>query len=151
MNGSSASSVHRYAIVTGSASGMGLHYARQLAGRGYGLVLVDVNGMALDEQASHLSAEYPVPVLPLCLDLTSNDAADRLLAFCREHKAIVEVLVNNAGILLTSAIADYGNIYPLLAETDFPSSLIMNDKPDWFFSYLGIPSTPANDISVPAL
>ncbi len=106
MNGSSASSVHRYAIVTGSASGMGLHYARQLAGRGYGLVLVDVNGMALDEQASHLSAEYPVPVLPLCLDLTSNDAADRLLAFCREHKAIVEVLVNNAGMLLTSAIAD---------------------------------------------
>lgn len=71
-----------------------------------------------------------------------------ILRLCKQHEVPV-ILGSDAHICFS--IADYGNIYPLLAETDFPSSLIMNDKPDWFFSYLGIPSTPANDISVPAL
>ncbi|MBO4841580.1 MAG: phosphatase [Bacteroidaceae bacterium] len=36
-------------------------------------------------------------------------------------------------------IADYNYIYPLLAETEFPEELIMNDKPEKFLTYLNIP------------
>lgn len=35
-----------YAIVTGAASGMGRHYAMQLAEMGYGVLLADINGDA---------------------------------------------------------------------------------------------------------
>jgi putative hydrolase len=33
-------------------------------------------------------------------------------------------------------IANYENIYPLLAETEFPEALIINDKPDDFLKII---------------
>ena len=35
------------------------------------------------------------------------------------------------------SIADYRYLWELLAETDFPADLIMNDKPDEFLAYIG--------------
>jgi NAD(P)-dependent dehydrogenase (short-subunit alcohol dehydrogenase family) len=34
-----------YALVTGAAAGMGREYVRLLAGRGYGIIAVDINGL----------------------------------------------------------------------------------------------------------
>ena len=39
----------RYALVTGAASGMGRIYARDLALKGYNVVLVDINAAGLAE------------------------------------------------------------------------------------------------------
>ena len=89
-----------YAIVTGAASGMGRHYAMQLAEMGYGVLLADINGDAAQELSLQLSAQYHVPAPVLCADLSQPDASDRVVNLCRENGWRVEVLINNAGMLI---------------------------------------------------
>ena len=96
----------KYAIVTGAASGMGRYYALQLAQMGYGVVLVDINGEALQQLSRQLTEQYCVPAPALCTDLCQADAAERIVARCRENQWQVEVLVNNAGMLITSTVED---------------------------------------------
>ena len=93
-----------YAIVTGAASGMGRCYAIQLAEKGYGVLLVDINGEAARELSLALSSQYDVPAPVLCLDLTLADAAERIVSLCRENAWRVEILINNAGMLITTPI-----------------------------------------------
>ncbi len=58
-----------------------------------------------------------------------------LLRLCKLHNVPI-ILGSDAHI--SFHIADYEFALPLLQETDFPDSLVMNDKPDWFFQYTGI-------------
>jgi len=59
----------------------------------------------------------------------------QILRLCRQFEVPV-ILGSDAHI--SFSIADYTHIYPLLAETEFPEGLILNDKPDDFLTYLGI-------------
>ena len=95
-----------YAIVTGAASGMGRHYAMQLAEMGYGVLLADINGDAAQELSLQLSAQYHVPAPVLCADLSQPDASDRVVNLCRENGWRVEVLINNAGMLIKTPIEE---------------------------------------------
>ncbi|MBR5176882.1 MAG: SDR family NAD(P)-dependent oxidoreductase [Bacteroidales bacterium] len=86
------------ALITGGSSGIGLEFARQLAGQGYDLVLVGNRQEELDTAASSLSAEFPVSVTVRFQDLSFADAADQLFAWCTDEVGILpEVVVNNAG------------------------------------------------------
>lgn len=60
-----------------------------------------------------------------------------LLRLCKLHGVPV-ILGSDAHI--SFSIADYGHIRPLLAATDFPEALVLNDKPDEFFRITGIPA-----------
>lgn len=86
------------ALVTGGSSGMGLEYARQLAGRGCRLLLVSNQEKALEEARTDLSARYGVEVLTHCMDLALSSSADELFAFCRERAFMPDLLVLNAGM-----------------------------------------------------
>lgn len=86
------------AIVTGGSSGMGLEYARQLAGKGFDLLLVSNQEDRLAEAASEISEKFGSNVRTLCRDLAEVDAADALFAFCKESGTMPEILINNAGI-----------------------------------------------------
>lgn len=96
----------KYAVVTGVASGMGRCYALQLAERGYGVVLVDINGVVAQELSRQLTRQYGVPAPVICMDLTQPDAAEQIVCQCKEHGWRVEILVNNAGMLLTTRIEE---------------------------------------------
>lgn len=95
-----------YAIVTGAASGMGRCYATQLAQMGYGVLLVDINGAAAQELSCQLSQQYDVPAPVLCIDLCKPDAAQEIVSLCQDNGWQVEILINNAGMLITSTIED---------------------------------------------
>lgn len=95
-----------YAIVTGAASGMGRCYATQLAQMGYGVLLVDINGAAAQELSCQLSQQYDVPAPVLCIDLCKPDAAQEIVSLCQDNDWQVEILINNAGMLITSTIED---------------------------------------------
>ena len=97
---------NRYAIVTGAASGMGRCYALQLAETGYGILIVDINGETAQQLSLQLTQQYGVPAPVICIDLTLPDAAEQIYSKCREGGLQVEILINNAGMLITSFIED---------------------------------------------
>src|SRR4051812_15971277 len=89
---------NEYAIVTGASSGMGLEFAKQLAVRGYHLVLVARRTERLEALKQEIiQANSGVDVHVISLDLIEQDAADKLLAFVQLHQLKISVLVNNAG------------------------------------------------------
>ena len=90
--------VREYALVTGASSGIGYAYARELASRGYNLVIVSNEGPALEEKAQILRKDFPVDVEAVTMDLGTQDAAKQLYAWCSERQLAVGFLVNNAGV-----------------------------------------------------
>lgn len=95
-----------YALVTGAASGMGRIYALRLAEMGYNVVLVDINASGLEGTAGLLQKDYPMcRVLSLVQDLSLSDAADRIFEATQKEGCVVEVLVNNAGVMYCQGIA----------------------------------------------
>lgn len=93
----------KYALITGAASGMGRIYALRLSEMGYGLIAVDINKEALDRLCEGITS---VPVIPACINLATSGAASKLATLADENNAQVEVLVNNAGMIVTRPIAD---------------------------------------------
>jgi hypothetical protein len=87
------------ALITGGSSGMGLEFARQLAGLGYDLLLVSNQEEELEEARRELEASYSVGVITRFMDLAQPDAADRLFDWCTGEIGILpDVVVNNAGM-----------------------------------------------------
>lgn len=107
-----------YALVTGAASGMGRLYARNLAQKGYNLVLVDINGNGLLETEQMVKevivSDDSIPagvkvrftVMVIEQDLSAPGAADSIFEKTESAGCKVEVLVNNAGIMYCQAIAE---------------------------------------------
>ena len=86
------------ALITGGSSGMGLEYARQLAAKGYDLLLVSNQQEELDKAASALSKAYQVDVIGHFQDLATETAAEELYRFCQAENFQIDVLINNAGM-----------------------------------------------------
>jgi uncharacterized protein len=85
------------ALVTGASSGIGTALARELASRGYALVVVARREERLRSLATELAADHGVPVEPIACDLSDQAARDRLVEEINEQGRTVELLVNNAG------------------------------------------------------
>ena len=77
---------------------MGLEYARQLAKKGYDLLLVSNRQEELAQASEELSKANSVGIVTRFQDLSAETAADELFSFCQEQSIEVEVLVNNAGM-----------------------------------------------------
>lgn len=87
------------ALITGGSSGMGLEYARQLAAKGYDLILVSNQQAELAAAEASLREAFPVQVESRFQDLAQTDAADRLFNWCVQERGILpDVLINNAGM-----------------------------------------------------
>lgn len=87
-----------YALITGSSSGIGKALAEELAERGYNLILIALPDSGLCKVAETLKTTYSIKVQTLAIDLTENDAPQKVKDFCRANNLAVNVLVNNAGI-----------------------------------------------------
>jgi short-subunit dehydrogenase len=88
---------HRFAVITGASSGIGVAYAKRMAERGYDLILVARRRNRLEEIASKIQVETKCSVEIVTADL--GDAADllRVEALLTEREDI-DVLINNAGL-----------------------------------------------------
>lgn len=95
-----------YALVTGASSGIGLCYSRELARRGYNLLIVSNQERELSDTAEALRRDFGVTVLSLYKDLTAPDAALELLEWVRGSGADLELLINNAGVFFFNNLID---------------------------------------------
>lgn len=93
------------AIVTGASSGIGVEFARQLAARGYDLLLIARRQDRLTALAEELAKSHGAAAEALVADLTTDDgraeAAERIAS-----AANLALLVNNAGFGTQGAFAD---------------------------------------------
>ncbi|MBO4402383.1 MAG: SDR family NAD(P)-dependent oxidoreductase [Bacteroidales bacterium] len=104
------------ALITGGSSGMGLEYARQLADKGFNLLLVSNREeelacakKELEERIgddAHVLDEGRGPrVRTRFQDLALPHAADELFAWCQAENLIPDLLINNAGIFFFKELA----------------------------------------------
>lgn len=94
------------ALITGSTSGLGASFARQLASQGRDLVLVARSRDRLEMQAESLAAQYGVKVRALVADLATDDGASAVAERLRDHRHPIGLLVNNAGFGLAGDFLD---------------------------------------------
>ena len=106
-----------FALVTGASSGMGVEFAKQLAARGYNLLIVS-NEEVIHERAKELQTAYPtLRVIGLVMDLGKQTSARELYEYAHKENLEIEVLVNNAGVYHDKDILD---------DSEGFTSLIMN-------------------------
>lgn len=106
-----------FALVTGASSGIGYEYARELASRGYKIVVVSNAREDLRAKAEDLRRDFGVEVVDIPMDLGVQSAAKQLYSFCTAHGYEVEVLINNAGVY---------HDRDFLKDTEEFNSLILN-------------------------
>ena len=93
------------ALVTGASSGIGEALARELARRGFDLVLVARRADKLQALAESLAADGGVRTMALPCDLTQPDTAAALAASLDTARVEIDLLVNNAGVLFHGPFA----------------------------------------------
>jgi uncharacterized protein len=96
------------ALITGSSSGLGAEYARQLAARGMDLILVARRADALERVAEEARRAHGVAVEVLVADLLDRDDLDRVASRLQDAQHPVDMLVNNAGVSLPLAFETVG-------------------------------------------
>ena len=95
-----------WALVTGASAGIGAEFCRQLAARGYSLVLVARRRDRLEQLADELKRQHAIDCRVLPLDLARPDAARVIESALGEASIEVEFLVNNAGYGVPGALTE---------------------------------------------
>lgn len=89
------------AIITGSAKGIGLSTARELARRGYRVVISDLDASGAEVAAKEIEGALAVPC-----DVRDEDQVRALVAATTEHHGRLDLMVPNAGIGVVAPILD---------------------------------------------
>ena len=92
-------SEQRVAVVTGGNRGMGFALCRELASKGYRVLLCSRNPDKGEAAAQELR-DQSLDVLPVHLDVTNSAQISALTEICRNRLGRVDALINNAGILV---------------------------------------------------
>lgn len=94
------------ALVTGASSGIGADLARELAGRGHGVVLVARRADRLETLATELREAHGIRAEPLTCDLADPDALAALPERIEALALTIDILINNAGFGTSGQFVD---------------------------------------------
>lgn len=98
---------HPWALITGASGGIGRQYAIALArDYHYNLYLVSNQEKELAELAREIKETYNVLTEYMCLNMAAADAAEQIYDYARQREMHVEVLINNAGMLIFQPFFD---------------------------------------------
>ena len=85
------------AVVTGAGRGLGRAICVELARRGYGVLVTDVEDALAADTADALEGD----ALPAPLDVRERGACDEAAKLCASEFGSLDLWVNNAGVLVT--------------------------------------------------
>jgi NAD(P)-dependent dehydrogenase (short-subunit alcohol dehydrogenase family) len=95
----------KVAIITGGGSGLGAAISQSLAGYGASVIVGDVNYKAAAAVANAIN-EDEGDALGCNLDVTSTSSAAMLMAFIKQNHKKLDILINNAGVDLTTSVEE---------------------------------------------
>ena len=98
---------NRVAAVTGAASGIGRALALELAGRGVGLAVADINERGVEETAA-LARQQGVTATATVLDVSERAAVIDWAEGVMTEFGAVDLLFNNAGVAQSGSVAGNG-------------------------------------------
>jgi len=105
----------RVAIITGGAGHLGRAAAEATAEMGATVVLLDFHVDRLAETAADLSARFPVPVVPMEVDLEDEAAVRRTADAITARFPAVDALINVAALVGTSPLEGWTK--PLMEQS----------------------------------
>jgi NAD(P)-dependent dehydrogenase (short-subunit alcohol dehydrogenase family) len=160
----------RVALVTGAYRGIGLEVSRQLARRGFEVILTARDPAKAEAAADELKGQG-LQAVPLQLEVTDGGSVEEAARFVSERFGRLDVLVNNAAILYDSwqraAEADLDTVreafetntlgpwrvtqalLPLLSRSEHPRVVNVSSESGSLASMGG--GTPAYSVSKAAL
>lgn len=120
---------NKIALITGAADGIGAACARAFAHHGADVVLADIQEDRNQSLAEEIAAETGRRTLAVTCDVSDNDQLQNLVDQTLSTFGRCDVLINNAGIILTGDILD-------LSPEDFDQVLSVNLRSYFVLSQL---------------
>jgi uncharacterized protein len=96
----------KIALITGGSSGIGFAIAVEFAKRGNNILLVSNQESELLKCKHEIERQYKVLCDTFAIDLANQNAAAEVFDYCLQQSFEVDVLVNNAGILVFSEVVN---------------------------------------------
>ena len=114
-------------FITGASSGIGEGCARKFASQGSDLILNARNVAKLEELKVELEVKYGVRICLLPFDVRDRNAATMALASLPEEWKRIDVLVNNAGLVIGVDKEFEGNLdeWDIVIDTNIKALLAM--------------------------
>jgi len=105
------------ALVTGANRGIGREVARQLAQRGYRVLVTGRDVAQTRAAAEQIASETGAGVRALALDVSDPKSIEAAAAAVREDPGSLDVLVNNAGVGLDFGVSGTAPDFETIAQT----------------------------------
>ncbi|RAW14423.1 SDR family oxidoreductase [Paenibacillus taichungensis] len=115
----------KVAVVTGSSRGIGRAIAEQLAEMGADVVINYASSPDKAEQVADIARQKGVRAITVQADLARKGDVERLFSETINQLGKVDILINNAGIMKTTPLAD-------VTEEEFDQQFAINVKGTFF-------------------